>query len=104
MFEVRNGWDFENKTDCLNFLDNFGQISNYKECSSDGDNCEISSLSQSSECCPCCPPVWDEFLCWPPAPVNSVVKQLCPGNFPQLHYKSKNLIILISIFPIRLVN
>ena len=32
MATLRNGWDFQNKTDCLEFLENNGEIANYKEC------------------------------------------------------------------------
>ena len=57
-------------------------------------------------CCPCCPAVWDGFLCWPPAPLNTIVEQPCPGDFPQLNLASIgiNIIVLIISTLIELVN
>ena len=42
-------------------------------------------------CCPCCPAVWDGFLCWPPAPIDTIVEQPCPADFPQLNAASRNI-------------
>ena len=57
-------------------------------------------------CCPCCPAVWDGFLCWPPAPLNTIVEQPCPGDFPQLNLASIgiNIIVIIIITFIEIVN
>ena len=57
-------------------------------------------------CCPCCPAVWDGFLCWPPAPLNTIVEQPCPGDFPQLNLASIdiNIIVLIISTFIEFVN
>ena len=57
-------------------------------------------------CCPCCPAVWDGFLCWPPAPLNTIVEQPCPGDFPQLNLASSDISIIVLIIStlIELVN
>ena len=82
---IRNGWNFKTEEDCIDFVSNYGRISSYKTCSERhlSSGCDDERSQEA-----CCPPVWDGFLCWPPAPVNSVVEQLCPGNLPQLNHKS----------------
>ena len=82
---IRNGWNFNTEEDCIDFVSNNGRISSYKTCSERhlSSGCDDERSQEA-----CCPPVWDGFLCWPPAPVNSVVEQLCPGNLPQLNHKS----------------
>ena len=82
---IRNGWNFKTEEECIDFVSNNGRISSYKTCSERhlSSGCDDERSQEA-----CCPPVWDGFLCWPPAPVNTVVEQLCPGNLPQLNHKS----------------
>ena len=70
------GWQFRNESDCFQFLDNSGLITSYRAEGGGGGG-------------GCCPPVWDGFLCWPAAPLTSVVEQPCPANIPQLNPHSK---------------
>ena len=51
-------------------------------------------------CCPCCPAVWDGFLCWPPAPIDTIVEQPCPADFPQLNAASRNISSILNIWKI----
>ena len=82
---IRNGWNFKTEEDCIDFVSSNGRISSYKTCSERhlSSGCDDERSQEA-----CCPPVWDGFLCWPTAPVNTVVEQLCPGNLPQLNHKS----------------
>ena len=96
MSNLKNGWDFLNKTDCLDYIESDGDIANYRECPYGPASDYVCTPGWTHEgCCPCCPPVWDGFLCWPPAPLNTIVEQPCPGNIPQLNHKSK---ILYDVF------
>ena len=91
MIEKRHGWEFVNKTDCLDYIESHGQVYNHHTCPLSPDT-RASCTSDSdhvSGCCPCCPPVWDGFLCWPPAQPQALVKQPCPANIAQLNHRSE---------------
>ena len=102
MMEGVSGWIFKNESDCFNFFKEGGSIANYRTCpTKDLNSTSTSSLmmkkeecgmmggSSWSSCCPCCPPVWDGFLCWPPTSINTVVEQPCPANIHQINSNSK---------------
>jgi len=93
------GWMFKNESECFDFFKSDGKIANYRTCPSRTSSNETSysttssltlgkedcSMVSGSGCCPCCPPVWDGFLCWPPTSINTLVEQPCPANIPQLN-------------------
>ena len=77
-----SGWLFRNESDCFGFLHNSGLIASYRAMVDE-------SVEEEGGESSCCPPVWDGFLCWPPAPRDSQVSQPCPANIPQLNINSK---------------
>ena len=81
---IQTGWSFKNESECYQFLANGGSVASYQSCTFEKN--KIGDCDNNDECCP---PVWDGFLCWPSAPSNSVVEQLCPGNLKQLNHRSK---------------
>ena len=102
MMEGVSGWIFKNESDCFNFFKEGGSIANYRTCPTKNMNststsslmmkkeeCGMMGGSSWSSCCPCCPPVWDGFLCWPPTSINTVVEQPCPANIHQINSNSK---------------
>ena len=80
---MRSPNPLSNQSDCLEFLQSGGHIANHRQSGGDGRGVGGD----------CCPPVWDGFLCWPPAPPECLVEQPCPANIPQLNQHSK--------FPVR---
>ena len=83
-----SGWIFKNESDCFNFFKLGGRIANYRTCPTQEvlidmnsttasslvmkkEECDMMAGSTWDSCCPCCPPVWDGFLCWPPSKVNT---------------------------------
>ena len=98
MIEKRHGWEFVNKTDCLDYIESHGQLYNLHTCPL-GQDTRATCHSDSdhvSGCCPCCPPVWDGFLCWPPALPDALVKQPCPANIAQLNHKSEFIFLTVK--------
>ena len=94
MVQMKSGWEFVNLTQCLDHLQADGRIANYHTCpllpEVEPAHAHVSAA---------CPPVFDDFLCWPAAPAHSVVQQPCPGNYKQLNHKSKKIVdILLQIF------
>ena len=85
MIEMRHGWEFVNKTDCLDYIESHGHVYNHHTCPLGLDTRATCHSDHVSGCCPCCPPVWDGFLCWPPAQPGALVKQPCPANIAQLN-------------------
>ena len=69
----------------MDFLLSGGHIANHRQCVGD-----VGDVGDGGVGGDCCPPVWDGFLCWPPAPANCVVEQSCPANIPQLNQHSKS--------------
>ena len=98
MIEKRHGWEFVNKTDCLDYIESHGQLYNLHTCPL-GQDTRATCRSDSdhvSGCCPCCPPVWDGFLCWPPALPDALVKQPCPANIAQLNHRSELIFLTVK--------
>ena len=71
----------------MDFLLSGGHIANHRQCVGDDGGGGGGGVGVED----CCPPVWDGFLCWPPAPANCVVEQSCPANIPQLNQHSKSV-------------
>ena len=87
MVQTKSGWEFVNLTQCLDHLQADGRIANYHTCP-DVEPAHVAAA---------CPPVFDDFLCWPAAPAHSVVQQPCPGNYKQLNHKSKKIVDILLL-------
>ena len=92
MVQMKSGWEFVNLTQCLDHLQADGRIANYHTCPLLPD-----VEPAHAHVAAACPPVFDDFLCWPAAPAHSVVQQPCPGNYKQLNHKSKKIVDILLL-------